>query len=77
MMNPLPVIKSVCALAAMLVCGLSFAQTKLEVDIVYLGRLEQPLRPLSLLDKPITDNGIPGSVLGLKDTQTTGSFLKT
>ena len=75
MMNPLPVIKSVCALAAMLVCGLSFAQTKLEVDIVYLGRLEQPLRPLSLLDKPITDNGIPGSVLGLKDTQTTGSFL--
>ena len=75
MMNPLPVIKSVCALAVILVCGLSFAQTKLEVDIIYLSRLEQPLRPLSLLDKPVADNGIPGSVLGLKDTQTTGGFL--
>ena len=54
---------------------MSFAQTNLEVDIIYLGRQEQPLQPLSLLDMPIEDNGIPGSMLGLKDTQTTGSFL--
>jgi ABC transporter substrate binding protein (PQQ-dependent alcohol dehydrogenase system) len=71
----LSLIKSGCAVAAILVCGLLFAQTKLEVDIIYLGRLEQPLRPLSLLDRPVVDNGISGSVLGLKDTQTTGSFL--
>ena len=71
----LPFTKFVCALVAILVYGLSLAQTKLEVDITYLGRSEQPLRPLSLLDKPIADNGIPGSVLGLEDTQTTGSFL--
>jgi ABC transporter substrate binding protein (PQQ-dependent alcohol dehydrogenase system) len=67
--------RSVCAAAAILVCGLSFAQTRLEVDIIYLARQEQPLRPLSLLDMRIEDNGLPGSVLGLKDTQTTGSFL--
>ena len=67
--------KSVCAVAAMLACGVSFAQAKLEVDIIYLGRQEQPLQPLSLLDTPVEDNGIPGSLLGLRDTQTTGSFL--
>lgn len=67
--------KLVCAVAAMLMGGASFAQEKLEIDIIYLGRQEQPLQPLSLLDKKIEDNGIPGSLLGLKDTQTTGSFL--
>jgi ABC transporter substrate binding protein (PQQ-dependent alcohol dehydrogenase system) len=67
--------RSVCAAAVILVCGLSFAQTRLEVDIIYLARQEQPLQPLSLLDMRIEDNGLPGSVLGLKDTQTTGSFL--
>jgi ABC transporter substrate binding protein (PQQ-dependent alcohol dehydrogenase system) len=74
-MNSLPLMRSVCAAAAILVCGLSFAQTRLEVDIIYLARQEQPLRPLSLLDMRIEDNGLPGGVLGLNDTQTTGSFL--
>ena len=67
--------RSICALAAILVCGQSFAQTRLEVDIIYLVRQEQPLQPLSLLDMRIENNGQQGSVLGLKDTQTTGSFL--
>jgi len=74
-MNSLPLMRSVCAAAAILVCGLSFAQTRLEVDIIYLARQEQPLQPLSLLDMQIEDNGLPGGVLGLNDTQTTGSFL--
>lgn len=67
--------KSICVVIGMMFCALSFAQTKLEVNIVYLGRQEQPLQPLSLLDMSIEDDGIPGSMLGLKDTQTTGSFL--
>ena len=67
--------KLVCAVGALLACGTSFAQEKIEIDIIYLGRQEQPLQPLSLLDTKIEDNGIPGSLLGLKDTQTTGSFL--
>ena len=71
----LPLMKCGCALVAILICSVAFAQTNLEVDIIYLARTEQPLRPLSLLDKPIEVNGIPGAVLGLKDTQTTGSFL--
>lgn len=74
-MNSLPFMISVCAAAAILVCSPSFAQTRLDVDIIYLGRQEEPLQPLSLLDMRIEDNGLPGSVLGLKDTQTTGSFL--
>lgn len=71
----MPLMKLFCAVGALLVCGTSFAQEKLEIDIIYLGRQEQPLQPLSLLDNKIEDNGIPGGLLGLKDTQTTGSFL--
>lgn len=74
-MNSLSLMRSICALAAILVCSQSFAQTRLEVDIIYLARQEQPLQPLSLLDMRIEDNGRQGSVLGLEDTQTTGSFL--
>ena len=79
-MNKLPVnsvsfMKIVITVTALLISGVSFAQTKLEVDIIYLGRQEQPLQPLSLLDMKVEDNGIPGSLLGLNDTQTTGSFL--
>lgn len=73
--NLVSFMKLVITVTALLICGVSFAQTRLEVDIVYLGRQEQPLQPLSLLDTPVEDNGIPGSVLGLRDTQTTGSFL--
>ncbi|MCP4487413.1 MAG: ABC transporter substrate-binding protein [Gammaproteobacteria bacterium] len=59
----------------MLICSASAAQSKLELDIIYLERQEQPITPLSLLDMPIDDDGLPGSMLGLSDTQTTGSFL--
>ncbi len=74
-MKPFSLIRSICAIAAVLVSAASFAQTKLEVDIVYLGRQIQPLKPLSLLDTAVENNGVSGSMLGLKDTQTTGSFL--
>ncbi len=62
-------------LAAVLVSTAPCAQTKLEIDLVYLTREQQPLQPLSLLDAPIENNGLPGSMLGLRDTQTTGRFL--
>ena len=68
-------IRSIGLLAVLLTCGASAAQTKLEIDIVYLGRQESPLQPLSLLEMPVEDNGYPGAMLGLRDTQTTGNFL--
>ena len=74
-MSSVSVIKFICVIAALSICSVSFAQTKLDVDIIYLGRQEQPLRSLSLLDKPIVEDGVQGSLLGLRDTQTTGSFL--
>ncbi len=74
-MKPLSLIQSICAIVALLVSAASIAQTKLEVDIVYLGRQTQTLKPLSLLDTEVENNGISGSMLGLNDTQTTGSFL--
>lgn len=48
---------------------------RLDVDIVYITRAADRFIPLSLLDLPIEDNGIRGTELGLKDGQTTGSFL--
>ncbi|MCP4764836.1 MAG: ABC transporter substrate-binding protein [Gammaproteobacteria bacterium] len=68
-------IRSACAIAALVVSGASFAQTSLEIDMVYLGRQIEPVKPLSLLDFEIKNNGVSGSMLGLKDTQTTGNFL--
>ncbi|MCP4878455.1 MAG: ABC transporter substrate-binding protein [Gammaproteobacteria bacterium] len=75
-MKVVSLIRSVCAIVVVLVSAASFAQTKLEVDIVYLGRQMKPLKPLSLLDDTAVENdGVPGSMLGLNDTQTTGSFM--
>jgi len=43
--------------------------------INYLGKAyEEPL-PLSLLDKPLTDEGVAGARLALADNNTTGAFL--
>ncbi len=63
------------ALAALLVGFAPAAQSELQIDLVYLSRQEVPVLPLSLLDLPVEDNGLMGSLLGLKDTQTTGRFL--
>ncbi|OED38121.1 hypothetical protein AB833_20775 [Chromatiales bacterium (ex Bugula neritina AB1)] len=59
----------------LLLTGTAIAADALEIEITYLGRAGEPIIPLSLLDMPVEDNGIPGSVLGLKDSQTTGNFL--
>lgn len=59
----------------LLIDSTALAQQKLEIELIYLGRQEQPRQPLSLLDQAIHDDGVQGSQLGLKDTQTTGSFL--
>lgn len=74
-MKSISSVRSICAIVAVLVSAATFAQTKLEVDIVYLSRQMQPLKPLSLLDVAAENNGVSGSMLGLNDTQTTGSFL--
>lgn len=47
----------------------------LEVNMVYVGRDEEPRLPLSLLDLPAQDEGLLGTQLGLNDNQTTGDFL--
>lgn len=62
-------------LVTTLPAGQSVGQDKLDVNIVYLARQEQPHQPLSLLEAVVEDNGLPGAQLALKDTQTTGSFL--
>ncbi len=62
-------------IALMLFSNIVSAQQQLDIPITWLGRVENTVIPLSLLDAPIEDNGIPGSVLGLQDSQTTGNFL--
>ncbi len=74
-MNPRSLAKPMLLVAALAAYGAAPAQTKLDIDIVYLGRQEQPSQPLSLLETPVENNGLPGGMLGLRDTQTTGSFL--
>lgn len=67
---------SIGTLVALLAGGAAIAQAELEIGMVYVAREEAPRQPLSLLDLPAEDNGLAGSLLGLKDTQTTGNFLK-
>ena len=44
--------------------------------IVYVGkRYPEPL-PLSLLDKPLTDEGVQGARLGIKENNMTGRLLE-
>ena len=54
---------------------LSAAEDALQIDVTYLTREQDLPTPLSLLDLPIDNNGRRGALLGLKDNQTTGSFL--
>lgn len=74
-MKPSAIILLLHALVVMLTVNVATAADELEINITYLGRAETPLIPLSLLDVPVEDDGIPGGVLGLKDSQTTGNFL--
>lgn len=45
------------------------------VTIYYLGKAYKEPPPLSLLEKPLTDKGIAGARLGIRDNNTTGNFL--
>ncbi len=74
-MKVLLLIRLICLTVLLLVSAASPAQTGLEIDIVYLSRQVQPVTPLSLLDTPVEDDGVWGSMLGLNDTRTTGQFL--
>jgi len=63
------------SVALMLTVPAMAAQERLDIGITYISRDEKPHVPLSLLDLPIEDNGVRGVELGLRDSQTTGSFL--
>ncbi|ODR98165.1 hypothetical protein AUC69_09555 [Methyloceanibacter superfactus] len=45
------------------------------VTIYYLGKSYKEPPPLSLLEKPLSDKGIAGARLGIRDNNTTGNFL--
>lgn len=45
------------------------------IKIVYLREEQDKLLPISLLDLPTEDRGFAGGELGIKDNNTTGSFL--
>jgi ABC transporter substrate binding protein (PQQ-dependent alcohol dehydrogenase system) len=45
------------------------------VTITYLGKAYKEPAPLSLLEKPLTDEGVAGAALGIRDNNTTGKFL--
>ena len=50
-------------------------KARLTAPIIYLGkRYPRPL-PLSLLEKVVTDEGVQGARLGIRDDNVTGSFL--
>jgi ABC transporter substrate binding protein (PQQ-dependent alcohol dehydrogenase system) len=46
------------------------------VQIAYITEQARQLPPLSLLDQPVTDNGLLGARLGIEDNNTTGRFTK-
>ena len=51
------------------------AQPPRKVDIVYLGKTYPEPIPLSLIDPVLTDKGVQGARLGIKDNNVTGGFL--
>lgn len=67
-------------LLQILFCGKQVAlasdnDENLVVNLVYLARQEEPIEPLSLVDDPIENPGVPGAELGLFENQTTGRFI--
>lgn len=47
-----------------------------DIPIAYLTQQVKELPPLSLVDQPMTDNGLMGARLGIEDNNTTGRFTK-
>jgi ABC transporter substrate binding protein (PQQ-dependent alcohol dehydrogenase system) len=46
-----------------------------KITVVYLGKAYEEPPPLSLLEKILTDEGVAGAKLGVRDNNTTGRFL--
>jgi len=46
-----------------------------KVSVIYLGKAYEEPPPLSLLEKILTDEGLAGARLGVRDNNTTGRFL--
>lgn len=60
---------------AWLVWPLGVSAAELEVVITYLGRVEPPRVPLSLVEPILEDEGRKGAEQAIRDNQTTGRFL--
>lgn len=55
--------------------SVAHASEPLQIDVVRLSREEDAQVPLSLVDKPVEDDGAAGAELGIADNRTTGGFL--
>ncbi len=66
-----------CAPVALLLAILaSVAAQAAVVDVGYLAYLPKRTTPLTLLDPPLTDEGVQGARVALADNQTTGQFTQ-
>jgi len=54
----------------------SYAEHKQEIKIAYLSQVQQVPAALSNLEPFISDKGLQGALLGLKDNNTTGQFTQ-
>jgi ABC transporter substrate binding protein (PQQ-dependent alcohol dehydrogenase system) len=65
------------ALVLALVLSVSSARAaELQIVVSYFGKVEPPPIPLSLVEPILTDDGVQGARLGIRDNATTGRFLK-
>lgn len=67
---------SVAVAVLLLGAGLPARAAELGITISYLGKVEPPPIPLSLVEPILKDEGLQGARLGIADNQTTGRFLK-
>ena len=63
------------ALTVLVPTGRIAAQTQpAEIEIGHVRLAEPRILPISLLERPATDNGLAGAQLGMEDNNTTGQF---
>jgi ABC transporter substrate binding protein (PQQ-dependent alcohol dehydrogenase system) len=63
------------ALTVLVPTSRTAAQTQpVEIEIGHIRLAEPRILPISLIERPATDNGLAGAQLGLEDNNTTGQF---
>ena len=65
-----------CLLLSLFLTSHSYAEHKQEIKIAYLSQEKQVPAALSNLEPFISDKGLQGALLGLKDNNTTGQFTQ-